>query len=77
MKDIHFTWAGKNYVVGMAAYDSGLRIILPDGTALKPSMWLESYPPKPAGLKEEPHVFKHCSAGEVAQHLGGILAREA
>jgi hypothetical protein len=35
-----------------AYYDDDLPIKLPNGTYLKPSSWLESYPPIPEGLKE-------------------------
>lgn len=75
--NIRFTWAGKRYTVGMEAYDSAQYIILPDCTALKPGMWLESCPPIPSGLEEVPHLFKNCDAQTAATHLNGIVATEA
>lgn len=74
--NIRFTWAGKKYTVGMEAYDSAECIVLPDSTALKPEMWLESYPPIPSGLEEVPHLFKNCDAYTTATNLNGVVATE-
>lgn len=74
--NIRFTWAGKKYKVGMEAYDSAECIVLPDSTAVRPTMWLESYPPIPDGLEEVPHLFKNCDAQTAATHLNGVVAHE-
>lgn len=67
--NIRFGWQGKKYSVGMDAYDHE-RIILPDGTSLRPNGWLESYPPQLAGVTEEPHLFKNLKPEEIARQLG-------
>ncbi len=48
---IHFTWKEKKYSVADEAYDSDY-IVLPDGVILRPTGWLESFPPQLAGAVE-------------------------
>ena len=74
--NIRFTWDGKNYTVGYGVYSSSLCIVLPDSTVLRPTSWLQSFPPKLGGAKIVHHLFQNLPATEVATHMGGIVATE-
>lgn len=50
MERIRFTFEGRNYEVGIEAYEQNL-IALPDGTILEVGIWLETAPPKPRNLR--------------------------
>ncbi len=51
--NIRFSYKGKNYKVGMEAYELD-KILLPDGTMLAvENGWLESLPPQPSGLVKQ------------------------
>jgi hypothetical protein len=76
MNDIHFTWNGKEYLVNGSAYNLNY-IVLPDGTVIRPTIWLDSFPPQLGNAQEVSHVFQHMTAGEVVIHMGSaVLARE-
>lgn len=71
--DIRFTWAGKKYTMPYEAYSSEY-IVLPDGTALQPLGWLESYPPQLGGAKVIPHLFQSLPVAEIIANLGNAVA---
>ena len=51
-RKIYFGWDGASYEVSMLAYHHNT-ILLPDDRVLVANGWFESYPPQPAGLKEQ------------------------
>lgn len=70
---IRFTWAGKKYTTQYEAYGSQY-IVLPDGIALQPLGWLESYPPQLAGAKVIPHLFQNLPVSDIITNLGNAVA---
>ncbi len=72
---IHFSFEGKNYVVGMDAYDKDC-IILPDFTVLDVYGWTESNPPTPIDMVQSSE-FPYAPTPEETAVLVNILkARE-
>lgn len=49
--NIRFTFENQDYEVSLDTYFESKAIRLPDGRILHNTMWLESYPPKAAGLQ--------------------------
>lgn len=74
MKEIQFSWKGKEYTV--KAHASGRKhIVLPNRTVIKPK-WFRD----PVGFvtaEEVPHNLHHAPVGEIAEHVGNAcLAHE-
>ncbi|MFH1648149.1 MAG: hypothetical protein ABIA11_00245 [Patescibacteria group bacterium] len=74
--DITFTWKGKKYTVEARAYDTP-HIVLPDGTVLRVTMWLETYPPKVGKAEEVNHLFKDMPVVEIAENMYACVAKLA
>ena len=74
--DITFVWKGKNYTVESRAYDLS-RIVLPDGTVLQVTSWLESYPPQVGGAEEVNHLFKNLPVADIAKQMNACIAEPA
>jgi len=75
MREIHFKWKGKEYVVKAEA--AGKRhIVLPNRTVIRPK-WFRD----PVGFvtaEEVHHNLRHASLGEIAEHVGSAaFAHEA
>lgn len=72
MRDITFDFDGKTYTAPMSAYDATF-IVLPDGTAISPNGWLESFPPKMAGGTVVTHIYGGLPPEDIAKHLGNAV----
>jgi hypothetical protein len=78
VSDIHFSWAGRNYIV--KAHATGKEhIVLPNRKVLRPVGWLfDGGTPQLLKADEVIHHLEHASVGEIAEHFGNaILAHEA
>ncbi len=74
--NIRFEFEGKEYSVGMDAYNKGLPIVLPDNTVVSCDQWLESWPPQPYDLKRINTLQLGSSPEETAKIFKGIVAKE-
>ena len=72
--DITFSWKGKNYTVESRAFDLS-RIVLPDGTVLEVTEWIETYPPQVGKAEEIPHRLKNWNTDAIAKRMTACVAK--
>ena len=73
---IFFSFEEMYYTTDAEAYDLNI-IVLPDGRVLEVEGWLESNPPKPAGLHETKNLFASKKPEDIAKLMNGVVARPA
>lgn len=74
MKEIRFTWNGKEYEVKAHVWQKDY-IVLPNRKVLRILPWLHNLSLQ---VEEVENHLEHASIGEIAEHFGNaILAHEA
>jgi len=74
--DIVFSWKGKSYTVESRTYGTPF-IVLPDGTVLWVTEWLETVPPQVGNAEEVNHTFKSLPVDEIAVRMDACVAEFA